>query len=134
MVDRLIHDLGAVRAFVDEAEAMVETAGGPQVVEVRTAMDEAADAIGHLFSRDDQAVVEAAWEAVAHAQDAVAKARAVITAVRSSREAARQLGEVARLQRQRAREQAQVIADQGQRLHHGEAAATKSPERSGEGD
>jgi hypothetical protein len=123
-VDDLIHELGAVRAFMDEAEALPETAEAPQVADVRLAMTQATDAVSHVLSEYDRAVVEAAWHAIAQAQDAVVKARVAITTIRSAREAAHKMAELARAQRGRAHEQAQAIAEKGRRTLRGLAPIT----------
>jgi hypothetical protein len=115
-VDRLIHDLGAIRAFLDEAAAVPELSEAPQVADVRGAMDEATEAISRVLTDSQDRVVEAAWLAIAHAQDAIVKARAVIAAARAKQQDAEAMREQNRLQYDRAREQAHALADQVERL------------------
>jgi hypothetical protein len=113
-VDRLIHDLGAIRAFVDEAEAVP---GAPQVAEVRGAMDAATESITRIFTdSQEDAAIEAAWTAVARAQDAVTKARGVIVEARAGQASAEAMREPGRLQLARAREQSQIVSDQADRV------------------
>jgi hypothetical protein len=116
-VDRLIHDLGAIRAFVDEAEGVPGGSTAPQVADVRGAMDAATEAITRIFtdSQEDTAI-EAAWTAVARAQDAVAKARGVIVAARAGQASAEVMRELNRQQLARAREHSQIVNDQADRV------------------
>jgi hypothetical protein len=114
-VDRLIHDLGAIRAFVDEAEATPGASGAPQVADVRGAMDAATEAITRIFTgSEDDAAIEAAWIAIARAQDAVAKARGMILAARAGQTRAEAMRELNRLQRARA--DSQIVSDQAHRV------------------
>jgi hypothetical protein len=115
-VDRLIRDLGAIRAFVDEAEALPETSAAPEVADVRGAMDTATDAITHLFTDNDAVAVQAAWSAIAHAQDAVTRARELVASARAGHEAAQRLRELNRGQLQRARDHRDVLLDRVSRL------------------
>jgi hypothetical protein len=115
-VDKLIHDLGAIRAFVDEAEAVPEASGTREVVEVRGAMNAATDAITVLFTDTEAAALEAAWTAIARAQDAVAKARERIAQARAGQQNADGMREANRAQLARALAQAQVVADQRDRM------------------
>jgi hypothetical protein len=116
-VDRLIHDLGAIRAFVDEAEAVPGGSSVPQVAEVRGAMDVATDAITRIFSgSEEDAAIEAAWTAVARAQDAVARARGIIVAARAGQASAESMRELNRRQLARAREHSQIVSDQADRV------------------
>jgi hypothetical protein len=126
-VDRLIHDLGAIRAFVDEAEAVPEASASPPVARVRGAMEEATTAITRVFdkdSSDEQRVVEAAWEALARAQDAVRAARAVIASARNARQVAAEQSAQAREQGARAREQADRLTQQRERRRRPSAPET----------
>lgn len=109
-VDRLIHDLGAVRAVVDEMEALPTCSASPALTELRATMDEATEAITRIFSDTEDSVVEAAWRAMAHAQDAAQRARGHIATARAARHVNESVTEQARAQGARAREQREVIA------------------------
>jgi hypothetical protein len=116
-VDRLIHDLGAIRAFVDEAEGVPGASGASQVADVRGAMDAATDAITRIFSdSEEDAAIGAAWTAIARAQDAVVKARGVIVEARAGQVSAEAMRELNRLQLARAREHSQIVNDQADRV------------------
>jgi hypothetical protein len=116
-VDRLIHDLGAIRAFVDEVEGVPGASGASQVADVRGAMDAATDAITRIFGdAQEDAAIEAAWTAIARAQDAVAKARGVIVEARAGQASAQAMREQNRLQLARARERSQTASDQADRV------------------
>jgi hypothetical protein len=133
-VDRLIHDLGAIRAFVDEADTVTEASASAPVALVRGAMEEATTAITRLFdkdSADEERVVEAAWEAIARAQDAVRAARTVIASTRSARQLAVEQSAQAREQAARARDHADLLAErQEDRLRRSTEPGTR-PSRSG---
>lgn len=115
-VDKLIHDLGAIRAFVDEAEAMPEVCAAPEVAEVRGAMDAATDAITHLFGDTQAPSVEAAWTAIARAQDAVARARVMVGRARAGYEAAERMREFNRDQTSRTFQQRERVLDHADRV------------------
>jgi hypothetical protein len=116
-VDRLIHDLGAIRAFVDEAEAVPGASGASQVADVRGAMVAATEAITRILTGSpEDAAVETAWAAIARAQDAVAKAHGVIAEARAGQTSAVAMRELNRLQLARARERSQVASAQADRL------------------
>ena len=115
-VDELIHELGSVRAFLNEVEAMPEASHAPQVEQVRGAMAEATDAITRIFAHGDDLLVEAAWEAMARAQDAVSVARDLVTRARTSQETSWRMRQANLEQMARAREQAEVIARQAERV------------------
>jgi len=104
-VDRLIHDLGAVRSVMDEVEAIPEASTAPSAEDLRVAMNEATDAISRLFSDTQDSAVEAAWRAMAHAQDAARGARAIVASARGARDANEAMAERARAQSMRANQQ-----------------------------
>jgi hypothetical protein len=114
----LIHDLGAVRAFVDEAEAVPEASSSEPVASVRDAMEAATIAITRIFNdpTEDQRIVEAAWQAMARAQDAVRAARVIVVSARTARETAVSQSAQAREQRERALGHADALAQQMDRL------------------
>jgi flavin-binding protein dodecin len=118
-VDRLIHDLGAIRAFLDEADALAPGSGSPEISSVRGAMDEATTAITRIFADSEDAVVQAAWEAIARAQDAVREARAFMVAARAGRQSAEAMGRLARAQADRARRSAESVTEAAERARRG---------------
>ena len=128
-VDRLVHDLGAIRAFVDEAAAVPEASDAPQVARVHRAMNAATDAITRIFNDSQDSVIEDAWQAIARAQDAVRDARALVAAARASRESASSMTHLARRQAERAREHAQAIAEQAERVRRGPRPPDRKPAR-----
>lgn len=115
-VDRLIHDLGAIRAFVDQAEAVPDASSLPEVSSVRHAMDDATTAITRVFDDGGDQVIEAAWHAIARAQDAVRAARSGVVAARQGRVSSQAMADHARAQGARARAHAQQLTDQAARL------------------
>jgi ElaB/YqjD/DUF883 family membrane-anchored ribosome-binding protein len=125
-VDRLIHDLGAIRAFVDEVEADAAGSASLEASDVRGAMDDATTAITRIFSDQDDGVVSAAWEAIARAQDAVRAARVFVASARAGLDTAVAQGEQARQQGARAQEQAEALAAQLARLRRLRAAGRPS--------
>lgn len=132
-VDKLIHDLGAVRSFVDEADGVPEAAQAPQMAAVRGAMDEATDAITRLFTDAPDAAIEAAWTAMARAQDAVAQARSLIADARARQETAQAQRELTRAQLARARQHAQILGEQTERLRR-QVLGGRPPGPPGTGD
>jgi hypothetical protein len=115
-VDVLIHDLGAIRAFIDEVDAVPEVAEAQEVADVRGAMNVATEAISHLLTDTQAPALEAARTAIARAQDAVAKARRFVASAQQGRAAAERMREVNRAQAERVMDQRHAIADQGDRL------------------
>jgi hypothetical protein len=126
-VDRLIHDLGAIRAFVDEAEAVAEAADAPEMARVRGAMDTATGAITRLFDTQEDAAVEAAWEAIAHAQDAMRAARPLVARARARHDNAPALTDHARGEASRARDDSDAAAEQMARLRRSLGATARPP-------
>jgi hypothetical protein len=113
-VDRLIHDLGAIRAFLDQADVAGEEL--VEVAHVRAAMNEATDAITRVFNDSQDAALEAAWEAIARAQDAVRAARSYVDSARAARPGIEVMAQQARGQGERARAQAQQVTEQAERI------------------
>ena len=86
--DRMLRDLGAVRAAVETVEeTSVATPGAASAL--RKALDTATNAVHHSLNLDDERALRAAWTAISAAQDQVRKARSVIDAARAQRHAAR---------------------------------------------
>jgi hypothetical protein len=128
-VDRLIRDLGAIRAFVDEAEALPEAASARDVAEVRGAMDDATAAITRIFDSSEDGTIEAAWRAIARAQDTVAAARAAVASARSAHRNAELMGLAARAQAARARDRADAAAEQAARIQRLARPSSRAPHR-----
>ena len=115
-VDQLIHDLGAIRAFVDEAATVPEACSSPEVHSVRHAMNDATTAITRVFEDSGDRTIEDAWRAIARAQDAVREARVCVAVARAGRETTQIMAQHAKDQGARARAQARQLADQAERL------------------
>jgi hypothetical protein len=110
-VDRLIHDLGEVRAVVDEVESLPEAAVPGTVVGLRGALDDATDAITRIFTDTRQETVEAGWRAMARAQDAARGARAQIEAARTMRNGLKTVASRAYAQAARAQQHREQLAE-----------------------
>lgn len=115
-VDRLIHDLGAIRAFMDESEATPEAVAATEAAHVRSAMDDATAAITRIFEDGQKEAVEAAWHAIARAQDAVREARTFIAEARAGRDTASVMRRQAEAQHERARAHHDVVREQSRRV------------------
>ena len=93
--ERLICELGAIRAFTDEVEQSPELAEDAAVSQLRAALAVATGAISRtvgdfneqLDDADDRLVIDA-WTALAHAQEAVGRARSLIQGGRLSHKGA----------------------------------------------
>jgi hypothetical protein len=104
-----------------------EASRAPQVDDVRSALDEATDAITRLFTDSQDTAVEAAWTAVARAQDAVVKARSVIAQAREGYERATTMRERNLQQYGRARMQSRVVEEHRAGLQRPGAARAAVP-------
>jgi hypothetical protein len=99
VVDKLVHELRALRAVVQEVEAQPQLADDDVATELRASLARAADTI-HLVIGGNEAMVAQAWSTVAEAQEVGGHAR---QALKSSRAA----GAHSRAIRDRARAQGQ---------------------------
>jgi phage replication-related protein YjqB (UPF0714/DUF867 family) len=97
VVDKLVHELGSLRAVVQECEAEPQVAEDDVATELRASLARAADTI-HLVIGGNDAMVAQAWRTIAEAQEVGARARLVL-------ERSRARGEHARVIRNRARAQ-----------------------------
>jgi len=82
VVDKLVHELGSLRAAVEELETRDladETAAG----ELRSSLARAADTI-HLIIGGNEGMVSQAWQRIAEAQEAEARLRLAMGAARAS--------------------------------------------------
>lgn len=97
VVDKLVHELGSLRAVVQECEAEPQVAEDDVATELRASLARAADTI-HLVIGGNDAMVAQAWRTIAEAQEVGDRARLVL-------ERSRARGEHARVIRNRARAQ-----------------------------
>jgi hypothetical protein len=67
LVDKLVHELGSLRAAVDEIEAVPDLAEAEVTRELRACLDRAADVV-HLVIGGDAGMVSDAWRTIASAQ------------------------------------------------------------------
>ena len=77
VVDKLVHELGSLRAVVQEVEAEAELADADVSLELRTSLARAADTV-HLVIGGDEAMLAQAWRTIAEAQEVGTRARAAI--------------------------------------------------------
>jgi hypothetical protein len=101
-MDKMLHQLGAVRQHVDllgDASAQAD----PAAEAVRRALEGASLAVHRCLDEDTEKTRRGAWEAIARAQDALGKAQGLIDEVRKSRSAAREMRSRAAQQREAAR-------------------------------
>lgn len=74
VVDKLVHELGSLRAVVDEIDAQRDLAQDDVTLELRASLGRAADTI-HLVIGGDEAMVTQAWRTIAEAQEVGARIR-----------------------------------------------------------
>ena len=92
VVDELVHELGSLRAVVDEADAEPNVAEADVTLELRACLAQAADTIHLVIGGDDQMVAQA-WRSIAAAQEVGKKARTALEKARAVRTKARHLGQ-----------------------------------------
>jgi hypothetical protein len=102
VVDKLVHELGSVRAVIQEVEAQPDLAEDDVTVELRTSLARAADTI-HLVIGGNEAMLAQAWRTIADAQEVGARARLALERSRSA-------GQQSRLIRDRAKAQGRQTA------------------------
>jgi hypothetical protein len=78
VVDQMVHELGSLRAVVQEVDARPELAEADVALELRVSLARAADTI-HLVIGGDEAMVAQAWRTIAEAQAVSARARQALT-------------------------------------------------------
>jgi hypothetical protein len=83
VVDKLVHELGSLRAVVQECEGEPELGGDHVATELRTSLARAADTI-HLVIGGNEAMVEQAWRTITDAQEVGARARVALARSRDS--------------------------------------------------
>ena len=108
VVDKLVHELGSLRAVVQEVEARPGMAGDEVVVELRSLLNRAADTV-HLVVGGDEAMVSRAWQCIGEAQElgqralqAVGQARAMQRDARSIADQTRAIAVAGRITREQA--------------------------------
>jgi hypothetical protein len=82
VVDKMVHELGSLRAVVQEVEARPDLADDDVAHELRRSLARAADII-HLVIGGNEAMVEKAWRCIADAQDVGARVRAALARARA---------------------------------------------------
>jgi lysophospholipase L1-like esterase len=97
VVDKLVHELGSLRAVVQECEAEPQVAEDDVATELRASLARASDTI-HLVIGGNDAMVAQAWRTIAEAQEVGARARLVLARSRARGEYARVIHNRARAQ------------------------------------
>ena len=82
-VDKLVHELGSLRAVVQEIEARPGMDGDAVVMELRGLLNRAADTV-HLVVGGDEAMISKAWQCIAEAREVGARARRALDHVRAT--------------------------------------------------
>lgn len=141
VVDKLVHELGSLRAVVQEIESHPGMDGDDVVVELRGLLDRAADTV-HLVVGGDEAMVSKAWQCIAEAREVGARARSALDHVRATHRESNAIRDMTRaLQKEirtaRAETDAQVLrgkqrVDELKRIRQGDprpgaGAAEKRP-------
>jgi hypothetical protein len=83
VVDKLVHELGSLRAVVQEVEARPEMAENDVTLELRASLARAADTI-HLVIGGDEGMLSQAWRCIAEAQEVGGRARVAFERARAS--------------------------------------------------
>jgi hypothetical protein len=90
VVDKMVHELGALRAVVQEVEAQDDLAEDDVAVQLRSSLARAADTI-HLVIGGNEGMVAQAWRTIAEAQVVGARARVAIERSRAAGEDTRKI-------------------------------------------
>jgi hypothetical protein len=83
VVDKLVHELGSLRAAVEEVETHPDLAEDSVTVELRDSLARAADTI-HLVIGGNEGMVSQAWRRITEAQEAEARLRVAMASARSA--------------------------------------------------
>jgi hypothetical protein len=102
VVDKLVHELGSLRAVAQEFESDPGLADADVTLELRNSLARAADAV-HLVIGGDEGMVEKAWRTIAEAQEVGERARLAL-------ERSRATGRQSRVIRDRAKAQGSQTA------------------------
>jgi hypothetical protein len=99
VVDKLVHELGSLRAVVQEIEAHPGLDGEGVVVELRGLLDRAADTV-HLVVGGDEAMISKAWQCIAEAREVGDRARRALDHVRATHRESNSLRDMTRALKQ----------------------------------
>ena len=91
VVDKLVHELGSLRAAVEELETRSDMPDENGAVELRASLARAADTI-HLVIGGNEGMVSQAWQRIAEAQEAAARLRLEMGTARASSAAGARAG------------------------------------------
>lgn len=83
VVDKLVHELGSVRATVQEVEAQPDLAQDDVALQLRASLARAADTI-HLVIGGNEDMLAQAWRTIAEAQEIGARARLALDRSRAT--------------------------------------------------
>ncbi len=97
VVDKLVHELGSLRAVVQEIEAEPRLADDNVATELRASLSRAADTI-HLVIGGNDAMVAQAWRTISDAQEVGTRARLALERSRAAGEDSRAIRDRARTQ------------------------------------
>ena len=97
VVDELVHELGSLRAVVQEVEAEPDLAEHDVALELRTSLARAADTI-HLVIGGDEGLVAQARRCIAEAKEVGARARLAVERSRATHHDTRSIRERTRAQ------------------------------------
>jgi hypothetical protein len=90
VVDELVHELGSLRAVVQEVESQPGLADDDVTLELRASLGRAADTI-HLVIGGNEGLVSRARRCIAEAREVSARARRVLESSRATNNSARSL-------------------------------------------
>ena len=90
-VDKLVHELGSLRAVVQEIEAQPGMSEDAVAIELRSMLDRAADIVHHLVVGGDDSVVSRAWQCIAEAREVGARARRALERVQATHDSTRSI-------------------------------------------
>ena len=83
VVDKMVHELGSLRAVVQEVEAEPDLAEDDVTLELRGSLARAADTI-HLVIGGNEQMVAQAWRTIAEAQEVSARAQEALARSRAT--------------------------------------------------
>jgi hypothetical protein len=91
VVDKLVHELGSLRAAVEALDARPDLADESAAQELRASLARAADTI-HLVIGGNEGMVSQAWQRIAEAQEAESRLRLAAGTTRASSAAGARAG------------------------------------------
>jgi hypothetical protein len=95
VVDKMVHELGSLRAVVQEIEAQPDLAEDDVTLELRNSLARATDTI-HLVIGGNDGMVAQAWRTIAEAHEVGARARQALARARATTARAQALRDAAR--------------------------------------